>query len=83
LSSCAALKNRDSDTKIAFFPKKKGYSGWCAHLGSNQGPKDYESSVLLFFIAVCQVVMAKTLFVAKLLLNKATDSSISYSNIRK
>ena len=55
----------------------------CAHLGSNQGPKDYESSVLLFFIAVCQVVMAITLFVAKLLLNKVADSIISYSNIRK
>jgi hypothetical protein len=43
---------------------------------------DYESSVLLFFIAVCQVVMANTLFVAKLLLNKVTDPMISYSNIR-
>ena len=63
--------------------KDRGFLLGCAHLGSNQGPKDYESSVLLFFIAVCQVVMAKTLFVAKLLLNKATDSSISYSNIRK
>jgi hypothetical protein len=70
VSSSSGGKNRLPDTKIAFFPKKKGYRNKCAHLGSNQGPKDYESSVLLFFIAVYQVVMANTLFVAKQSLNK-------------
>ena len=77
-------KNNHKKTGGEVFPRRFRLCRiLCAHLGSNQGPKDYESSVLLFFIAVCQVVMAKTLYIAKLLLNKVADTIISYSNIRK
>jgi hypothetical protein len=34
------------EPKKPFSVKKKGFLNLCAHLGSNQGPKDYESSTL-------------------------------------
>jgi hypothetical protein len=35
-----------SGTKKAVSSTENGFFNLCAHLGSNQGPKDYESSTL-------------------------------------
>ena len=55
-ASAAELQKPRLETNKAVFLAENGLILKCAHLGSNQGPKDYESSV------ICKYLGAKSVF---------------------